>query len=64
MSIKTFVNSYDQYTEFLSFLDKKIEEVRVSLESAQSIESVYRLQGQLFALRRLKKLKEEVNGPN
>ena len=64
MSIKSFVNNEEYYSSFLEFLDKKIEEIRTTLETAQNTDNMFRLQGQLYVLRRLKKMKEEVNGPN
>lgn len=61
MSIKQLVNSPDVYQDFLKYLEKKIAAHQVSLEAATEMKDVYRLQGQIYALRRLLSLREEIN---
>lgn len=61
MSLKQLVNTYDVHQSFLSYLSEKIASYQRSLEQATSMEEVYRLQGQILALRRLMMLRDEVN---
>lgn len=61
MSLKQLVNSHDVYQDFLAHLEKKIQLLQRSLEAATELPDVYRLQGQIIALRRLLSLREEVN---
>lgn len=62
MSLKLLVNNKDIWEAFLEELDVKIEQVHVQMEQATSLEDFYRLQGQAACLRRLKKLRDQVNG--
>lgn len=62
MSIKLVVNTKDSWESLVEVFDDKIAKLQVSLEQATSIEEVYRLQGSISALRRLKYLRDEVNG--
>ena len=43
-------------------LDARIAQVHVQMEQAATPEVLYRLQGQAHALRRLKTLRDQVNG--
>jgi len=61
MSLKLLVNNKDIWESFLEELDSKIERVHVQMEQALTPEDFYRLQGHATCLRRLKKLREEVN---
>lgn len=61
MSIKQLVNSPDVYKSFLDYIEKKIADNQKSLEVATEMKDVYRLQGQVYALRRLLSLREEIN---
>lgn len=60
MSIKQLVNQYDIYQAFKDHLAGKISLLHKSLESASDPVEVYRLQGQIIALRRLQMLREEI----
>ena len=62
MSLKLLVNNKDIWEAFLEELDVKIEQVHVQMEQATSVEDFYRLQGHASCLRRLKKLRDQVNG--
>lgn len=46
------------YRDFCDFLDKEIGSVHNKMESARSYDDLLKMQGQIFALRRLKNLKE------
>ena len=62
MNLKPFVNNKELYEDFLDFLDTAIAKEHKSLEQAIDMATVYRTQGSLFTLRRMKTLKEQVNG--
>lgn len=62
MNLKPFVNDKGLYSDFLEELDERISLVQRNLEQAVAIEDVYRAQGEIKALRKLKQLREKVNG--
>ena len=62
MSIKLLVNTKEIWEAFLEEMDEKIERVHVQMEQATTPEDFYRLQGHVTCLRRLKILRDEVNG--
>jgi len=62
MNLKPFVNNKDLYDDFLLYLDQTIEGKRKTLEQATDMVVVYQTQGQIAALRKLKTLREQVNG--
>lgn len=62
MNLKPFVNNKDLYDDFLLYLDQTIEGKRKALEQATDMVTVYQTQGQIAALRKLKTLREQVNG--
>ena len=64
MSLKQLVNDKKIYDSFLEELEKQINVYTRSLEQANTLVEVHRLQGNLYSLRRLLKLKEQVNGSN
>ena len=61
-NLKGFVNDKRLWDAFTDMLDEKIGLAQRKLENAQAIEVVYRAQGEVAALRRLKYLRDEVNG--
>jgi hypothetical protein len=61
-NLKGFVNDKRLWDAFTGMLDEKIGLAQRKLENAQEIEVVYRAQGEVAALRRLKYLRDEVNG--
>lgn len=61
-NLKGFVNDKRLWDAFTEMLDAKIAVAHRKLENAQEIEVVYRAQGEVAALRRLKYLRDEVNG--
>lgn len=64
MSIKSLVNNTTHYNALMEELDEWIEKERRGLETAVATESIYKHQGAIRILRRLKQLKELVNGQN
>lgn len=61
MSLKSLVNSADVYQSFLTYINGKIVLNQRSLEAATDTPDIYRIQGQITALRRLLTLRDEVN---
>ena len=64
MSIKKFMNDKPLWDSFVEVLDVKISSAQRRLEQESTIEGVYRIQGEIAALRKLAYLRDEVNGPN
>ena len=64
MSIKKFVNDKPLWDSFVEVLDVKISSAQRRLEQESTIEGVYRIQGEIAALRKLAYLRDEVNGNN
>ena len=57
--LKQFVIS-QAYSDFQDYLNEQIKLLQTSLEAARAVEDIYRLQGQILSLRRLKNLREDV----
>jgi hypothetical protein len=62
VSIKQLVNDFGIYESFLKELDDKIASEQKQLVNEVDVSRIYRHQGAIMALQRLKKLREEVNG--
>ena len=62
--LSTFVNDKEVYECFVGEIKLEISQYQKSLEQANDTPSMYRLQGNILALRRLLHLKEKVNGSN
>ena len=62
INLKPLVNDKPLWESFTVEIDKRILEVHRAMEQASKLEDMYRLQGQAFALRKLKQLREYVNG--
>ena len=62
MSLKQFVNDKPQWDAFCEELDVWIAEQHKSLEQAEHSLEVHRAQGSVATLRRLKYLRDKVNG--
>ena len=63
MSIKLLVNDKKIWDSFNELIDQKLRFVHSQLEQTMKSEDLYRLQGEARAFRRLKLLRDEVNGP-
>lgn len=61
-NLKALVNDKQLWDAFCEMLDEKISMAHRKLENAQDIEVVYRAQGEVATLRRLKYLRDELNG--
>ena len=62
MSIKLLVNDKKIWGSFNELIDQKLKFVHSQLEQTMKSEDLYRLQGEARAFRRLKLLRDEVNG--
>jgi hypothetical protein len=60
-NLKPLVNNKDLWDSFLKYLDSEIELSRTGLEQAKD-DTYQGYQGEIRILRRLKKLREKVNG--
>ena len=64
MNLKKLVNDKALWDNFLEFIDNSIAKNHAALEQADNAVIIHRLQGAIGALRRLKYLREEMNGHN
>ena len=62
MNLKKLVNDKVLWDNFLENLDDSIAKNHTALEQADNAVIIHRLQGAIGALRRLKYLREEMNG--
>ena len=62
MSIKLLVNDKKIWDSFNELIDQKLKFVHSQLEQTMKSEDLYRLQGEARSFRRLKHLRDEVNG--
>ena len=62
MSIKLLVNDKKIWDSFNELIDQKLRFIHSQLEQTMKPEDLYRLQGEARAFRRLKLLRDEVNG--
>lgn len=61
MSIKLFVNDPNLWNAFLEEVDKRIEHTNKQMAQLDEPKDLYRCQGELKALNRMKKLRDQVN---
>lgn len=59
--LKGFVDSNNQWEGFVEALEYEIEGQRRQLEQAKDLVEIYQAQGAIFALRRLKYLRDQVH---
>ena len=62
MSLKSFVNNKGEWDAFCTELDEMIAMVQGRLEQAENLVELHRAQGSIHILRRLKYLRDKVNG--
>ena len=62
MSLKLLVNNKDVWEAFLEEIEERVEFAHRQLEQASTMEDMFRLQGEVRALRKLYKLRDKVNG--
>jgi hypothetical protein len=63
MKLKLLVNNMEIWDSFNNELDRRLNHVHIQMEQTMKQEDLFRLQGEAKALRRLKFLRDEVNGP-
>tara|TARA_R110002020_G_C16229981_1_gene768261 strand:- start:1195 stop:1410 length:216 start_codon:yes stop_codon:yes gene_type:complete len=59
--LKEIVNTKPVWDSFLEYLDESIMLVHKRLEQEVDVEKIYRAQGEIAALRRLKYMRDEFN---
>ena len=62
MNLKQLVNDKPLWENFVEYLDDAIAKNHIALEQSDNHVVIHRLQGAIGALRRLKYLREEMNG--
>ena len=62
MSLKAFVNNKGEWDAFCEELDESIAELHKRLEQSEHVVEIHQTQGGIRALRRLKYLRDKVNG--
>ena len=62
MIIKKLVNDKPLWGSFCETVDNKISQVHKNMEQLKSPEELFRCQGEIAALRKLKYLRDEING--
>jgi|TARA_B110000977_G_C10636556_1_gene322324 hypothetical protein len=62
IALKKIVNDKSVWVAFNKTLDDKINQVHVKMEQVQGEADIYRCQGEIAALRKLKYLRDEING--
>lgn len=62
MNLKLLVNDKYLYDDFLEYLDGRISMHRKIMEQSDDEVELFRAQGAIMALNKLKQLREEVNG--
>ena len=63
MKLKLLVNNMEIWNSFNDELDRRLNHVHIQMEQTIKQEDLFRLQCEAKALRRLKFLRDEVNGP-
>jgi hypothetical protein len=61
-ALKKITNDKPLWDAYVEYLDSKISAAHVRIEQSNDAETMYRIQGEIAALRRLKLMREEVNG--
>ena len=64
MNLKKLVNDKALWDNVIEYLDDAIAKNHTALEQSDNHVVIHRLQGAIGALRRLKYLREEMNGSN
>ena len=62
MSLKAFVNNKAEWDAFCEELDAMIAMMQTRLEQSEHVVEIHKTQGGIGALRRLKYLRDKVNG--
>jgi|TARA_R100001463_G_scaffold136536_1_gene202169 hypothetical protein len=61
-TLKPFVNNPELYNPFLEEIDERIMFAQIALEQSREPDELFRLQGEIRALRSLLRLRDKING--
>ena len=61
-NLKPFVNSPELYNPFLEEIGERIKMSQIALEQSREPDEMFRLQGEIRALRSLMRLRDKING--
>jgi hypothetical protein len=61
-TLKPFVNNPELYNPFLEEIDERIVFAQIALEQSREPDELFRLQGEIRALRSLLRLRDKING--
>lgn len=61
-TLKPFVNNPELYNPFLEEVDERIVFAQIALEQSREPDELFRLQGEIRALRSLLRLRDKING--
>jgi len=61
MNLKPFVNNPELWNAFLEEIDKQIESVNKQIAQLDEPKDLYRCQGDLRTLNKMKKLRDKIN---
>ena len=61
-TLKPFVNNPELYNTFLEEIGERIIMSQIALEQSREPDEMFRLQGELRALRSLMRLRDKING--
>jgi len=61
MKLKKFTNDKELWDSFVEYIDDAIAKQHKSLEQASDMPMIYKLQGSIACLRRMKYLRDELN---
>ena len=61
-TLKPFVNNPELYNPFLEEVDERIMFAQIALEQSREPDELFRLQGEIRALRSLLRLRDKING--
>ena len=64
MNLKKLVNDKPLWDNFVEYIDHIIDQQHRAMEQAEDSIMLYRAQGAIVTLRRLKYLRDEMNGEN
>ena len=62
MSLKSFVNNKAEWDAFLEMLNEEVAIYHKRLEQSDNTVDIYRTQGCIMALHKLKYLRDKING--
>jgi hypothetical protein len=61
-ALKKLVNDKQLWDAYVEYIDIKINSAHIRLEQENKPDNMYRVQGEIASLRRLKYMRDEING--